>query len=474
MKAILVLATPDLRWAGPIWRLGRKRARPRAAATSLNAPCFVRVPARSLQIMREHLQAVRIAHLLAIVAAVASVAGRANAQTVETIETVRRPLSGSTRYIGLGGASVAIADNTDGVAINAAAAAVRLPYSWSTWDYGFGLDFAVGAWLPKNDLYNRLNTTNASGKTPALFGSLAAIIYYGQGGLGVSAEAQSNAASRQDQVQGIARNLGGNFGALHASLAYGYVDGQLLLGVGPRLVGISFGSNGSGSAAFTSAGVGYEVGVIVKPRIAQYRVAAALKSPINAKLPAALGEARSTARVPWDLALGFAYQFGPRPLNPPLVTVEDFARAWVVDGTPSSADVKRAERALFERYERLQRWYLLVSTELSLTEADGDHVGIEQYWTNGASDTRPIIVPRIGVEGEMIPRHLRLRGGSYYEPARIGLSPSRIHGTGGFDVRLFEWDVFGLHKPFDYWQLSIAADAARSYLNTSFSIGFWH
>ena len=42
------------------------------------------------------------------------------------------------------------------------------------------------------------------------------------------------------------------------------------------------------------------------------------------------------------------------------------------------------------------------------------------------------------------------------------------------DIKLFEWNVFGLIKPFDYWQLSLAADGARSYLNTSFSIGFWH
>jgi hypothetical protein len=39
---------------------------------------------------------------------------------------------------------------------------------------------------------------------------------------------------------------------------------------------------------------------------------------------------------------------------------------------------------------------------------------------------------------------------------------------------LFKWDVFGLMEPFNYWQLSLAADAARSYLNTAFSIGIWH
>jgi hypothetical protein len=407
--------------------------------------------------------------------ALAIVSSRAQAQAdTAVIETVRGPLSGSTRFIGLGGAFVAIADDSEGVAINPASTALRVPYSWSMWDYGFGVDFAVGAWLPKNDLYNQSNGSNTSGKSSALFGSLAAVIYYGHGGFGVAAEAQSNAASRQDQVQGVSRNLGANFGMVHSSLAYGFLDGQLLLGAGPRLVGMSFGRDGSGSSALSTAGIGYEVGVIVKPAVYQYRVAVAYKSPIRAKLPGAMGESVSRARVPWDVAFGFAYQFGPRPLNPPLVTPEDFARASVTSGKPSKADIKRADQALFERYQRLQRWYLLVSTELSVAEADGEHAGIEEHWTDGASNARPIISPRIGLESEVIPHHLRLRAGSYYEPARIGLSPSRIHGTGGFDVRLFEWDVFGLVKPFDYWQLSIAADGARSYLNTSFSIGFWH
>jgi hypothetical protein len=49
-----------------------------------------------------------------------------------------------------------------------------------------------------------------------------------------------------------------------------------------------------------------------------------------------------------------------------------------------------------------------------------------------------------------------------------------LHGTLGGDIKLFRWGVFGLVHPFDWWQLSIAADVAQAYLNTSFSVGFWH
>ena len=74
----------------------------------------------------------------------------------------------------------------------------------------------------------------------------------------------------------------------------------------------------------------------------------------------------------------------------------------------------------------------------------------------------------------MVPRWLRLRAGSYLELATTEQGSARLHGTGGVDVKLFEWNVFGLVSPFDYWQLSLAADGAKQYLNTSFSIGFWH
>ncbi len=416
---------------------------------------------------------------LALLAATCTQLTNARAQTSEPaappvqLDNAHGAIAGSTRFIGLGGAFVAIADDSEGVAINPASVALRLPYSWSAWDYGFGVDFAVGSFLPKNDLYNRAGQ-NGVGKSSALFGSLAAVVYYDYAGVGVSAEAQSNAASNQSQTQGINTDLAANFGMVHASLAYGFFDGQVLLGAGPRVVGLSFDRQSSGSGPLSTAGVGYEAGVVYKPTVQQYRLAATVKSPIDARVSAG-GAEPSTVHVPWEMAFGFAYQLGSRPLNPPFVTAADFARHGSVAPKPSKAELAAAEQQLFERYQRQQRWYLLVSAQISLSESDGDHVGVERYW-NGREDVapQPVVSPRVGMETEVVPHWLRLRGGSYYESARRGVSAARVHGTGGMDIKLFEWNVFGLAKPFDYFQLSLAADAARSYLNTSFSIGFWH
>lgn len=382
----------------------------------------------------------------------------------------RGPVTGSVRRIGLGGAFVALADDTEGVAINPASSAVRQPYSWSDWDTSFGIDFAIGAWLPKNDQYNTEGSDQPAAErdvqeSTALFGSLALLVNYRHLGLGISAEAQRNAASAEDRMQGVDTSLSANFGTVHLNLAYGFLDGQLLLGAGPRLIGMSF-DRSSGASLLSTGGVGYEAGVIVKPIAAQYRFAAAWKSPIDAKVP---GDSGDTAHVPWEVAVGAAYQFGKRPLNPPLITAKELARQQSSDGKPSKAAIEAAEHDLFESYQKRQRWYLLVSGELSISEGGGP-VGLSGL----TAMDRPVISPRLGVESEVIPHHLRLRAGTYYEPALIAGTTSRVHGTGGFDVRLFEWSVFGLMKPFDYWQLSIGADAARQYLNTGFSIGFWH
>jgi hypothetical protein len=393
-----------------------------------------------------------------------------------SFDTGRGPLNGSTRFIGLGGAFVAIAEDSEGVAINPASTAVRLPYSWSEWDYGLGVDVAIGAWLPKNNFYNRPSDSGAVGGSTSLFGSIAADVYYNHFGAGISAEAQRNAATRNDQALGISTSLGANFGIVHLNVAYGFWDGQLALGAGPRFVGVNFDRHTSGSNPLSSAGVGYEAGFILKPAASHYRAAIAIKSPINAKLPGDGGAPPSTLHVPWEASFGFAYQFGAPPLNPRFVTARSVALQNTRGREPTKADLKSAEDELFARYEKSERFYVLISSELTVVEGPGGQLGFDEYWGDDRHELRTgaMYSPRLGVESEVVPHILRLRAGSYYEPPLLSGVRGRFHGTGGLDVRLFEWNVFGLIGRFDYWSLSLAADAARQYLNTAISIGFWH
>jgi len=387
-----------------------------------------------------------------------------SAEDPKTIDTARATIRGSTRYIGLGGAFVAIADDTQGVAVNPASAAVRVPYSWDAFDYSFGIDLGIATWLPKNDIYNAPQSGSSNGGS--LFGSFAILTNYRHVGLGIAAEAEQNVASRKAQP-GFSTKLTANFGLMRPALAYGYFDGQLLLGAGLRVLGFSFGGN-RGSVPLT-AGIGYTAGVIVKPTGKQFRVGVAIEQPINAEVASDDGSALTMVHVPWTAAFGFAYQFGQRKLNSKFVTARDRARKNAAGREPSKEEVKAAKQELFDEYQRDQTWYLLLSTDLSLIQASGNVA------LGGSSPlNRTLVSPRVGIETEVVPRWLRLRTGSYLELATTEEGDSRLHATGGVDIKLFKWSMFGLIAPFDYWQLSLAADGARSYLNTSFSIGFWH
>lgn len=412
-------------------------------------------------------QARRAAVLVfALLSAVATRArGQESTDETKTIDTGRGTIRGSTRLIGLGGAFVAIADDTEGVAINPASAAVRLPYSWDAFNFSFGISLSIATWLPKNDVYNVPRSSGSSGGS--LFGSFAILTNYRHAGFGLAAEAEQNVASQQAAQQGVTTKLTANFGLVRPAIAYGYFDGQLQLGAGLRVLGFSFGGN-RGSVPLT-AGIGYTAGFIVKPTGQQYRVGAAIEQPINAEVASDDGSAATIVHVPWTASLGFAYQFGRRKLNRKFVTASDRARQHTAGREPSREQEKAAAEVLFQEYQADQTWYLLLSTELALIQGIGDvSVG------GAAALHRTLVSPRLGIETEVVPRWLRLRAGSYLELATTEQGHSRMHGTGGVDIKLFEWSAFGLVGPFDYWQLSLAADGARSYLNTSFSIGFWH
>jgi hypothetical protein len=401
-----------------------------------------------------------------VLALVSAISTRARAQTSmeepRTIDTVRGIIRGSTRFIGLGGAFVAIADDTEGVPINPASAAVRLPYSWNDFSLAFGIDFSVATWLPKNNFYG---ASESAGNGGSLFGSFAILVNYRHWGFGLSGEAERNVVSQQ--AQGVSTKLAANFGLVRPAVAYGYLDGQLQLGFGLRVLGFSLDLGQSVLPA--NAGIGYTAGLIVKPKRQQYRIGVAIEQPINSEVGGENGTAPTTVHIPWTAAFGFAYQFGRRPLNPRFVTVAERVRRNTAGRKPTDDDEKKAKKELFDEYQKAQTWYLLVSSELALIQGSSD-VALDR--SEGLN--RTLVSPRLGLETEVVPRWLRLRAGSYLELATTAGGNSRLHGTGGVDIKLFEWDVFGLVEPFDYWKLSLAADGASSYINTSFSIGFWH
>ena len=226
--------------------------------------------------------------------------------------------------------------------------------------------------------------------------------------------------------------------------------------------------------------------------------------------------------LPWDVNVGWAVQFGPRPFNPkwvnPGVVLVNLRRylAWrklererrreallleverqggdvnaaraAIDAqleTEAALDQKhlereerRVDRELRRRYAQLARFYVLLSASVLITGPVRNAVGVESFLQRrvNRSGEQVSLSPRLGVESEVIPHWLRLRGGSYLEPTRFQTSSAaaRLHGTFGLDVRLFPWTVFGLFEEGTSWRAGGVVDGSQRYLGWGATIGVWH
>jgi hypothetical protein len=289
---------------------------------------------------------------------------------------------------------------------------------------------------------------------------------------------------------------------------------------------------------FVSRGVGAELGALWKPVGQPFRIGAAFRSGVttdpdaqsqltpNPEGDRILGDINDPDRfylpnrmqIPWDVNVGLALQIGPRPLNPrwkdpaehndraratllrrsldrkfrhdaalrdPGVATSPAARE-ALDADLDTGDamdelhLERVEdehrRSLKDAFARMPRRYVLVSMSLVVTGQTNDTVGVESFLQRvvARSGERLGFSPRLGVETEFIPNWARARIGTYGEPTRFVSSSNRLHGTIGFDVKLFPWSIFGLFEDGTHWRLSAALDVAPRYLGWGVGIGVWH
>jgi hypothetical protein len=233
--------------------------------------------------------------------------------------------------------------------------------------------------------------------------------------------------------------------------------------------------------------------------------------------------------LPLEIQLGFAYQFGARPLNRRWINPHDRERdlrnemlvrrlrrqrtqvqreqpdaptpsiapppsqlAWLRE--PQDPEFRRAEGERMadedqelqretltaeRRYDQaiaaLPRRYLLVALDVLFVGATDQGIGLEAFLNQEriASGQHPSLAFRVGAEAEPIPNQLRVRLGSYLEPARfMGVHP-RLHGTVGGDLKLFSFDMFGLANPIET-RLTASLDIAESYRSVGVSVGLWN
>lgn len=452
------------------------------------------------------------------------------------VEIFQGPLIAPSRVSGLAGATTAAAEAVEGVYNNAAAPAVREPFSLRWFDYEPSVGIAFPGAYGGTDFANRGEKGD-----PALVERTNRFLYlnggaqlqFGQFGMTVLADVL------QYDVSGVGggNGVGLTIGRGHAVAAYGFLKNQLVVGGGLRLGLVHVSERGPAGARLTMLGASPELGVVVKPDELPWRLGFTARGPVDGEaLPGgsvatdAFGVERagsfvlpSRITLPWEIEAGVAYQFGPRPLNPSWIEPRKDDEAFVLEITRArerrdyrhrlelarlstaspeeraardlyAADLRReeaAERALedAEIAERTQRGYLrrkarylnwpreriLLLASLLVVGASHDAVAVEGFLDQRREFVGQSLAfaPRFAAESEVVANLLRLRSGIYFEPSRFEDGTKRQHFTFGGDLRLFTWDAFGLIQDTTL-RLSTFLDLAPRFVNFGFGIGVWH
>lgn len=460
-----------------------------------------------------------------------------------SIDIYQGAVLSANRVIGLGGAFVAIADGVEGGAINPAAAAARTPYSYGHFDYDLGLGVTFPSAIKNTDFWNSGHRTELppAESLDFLFFNLALQLQFGRWGFGLSSDFQRYSLLRGvDPSRDRTRDrLAAQIAIGHLQTAHAFADGQLLVGVGMRTTGLSVTkesvANVAGQDLFSTVGTGFEAGFIWRPNDWQVRMGAAYRGGFTTRAapqstlllypddPANRLYLPAQVTLPWDVNVGFAAQWGGRPLNPrwidPSQVLQPMRRylEWrayererrrrraeapsadespqerrhrlhqlsvelraeqALDDHERSRVEKELERRLRQRYHEQQRFFVLVTTSLMLSGTVENAVGIESMLDRSVqrSGTRLTFSPHVGVETEIWPNWLRVRAGSYLEPSRFESNQkgARLHATFGFDQKVFAWNVFGAWPADAEWRVGGSIDASRNYLGWGVSIGNWH
>ncbi len=435
-----------------------------------------------------------------------------------------------SRVLGLAGAYTAYGEGVEGVATNAASPAVREIYSTDWWTLDISPSVSLPGGYAGTDFDNRGNTNPdlVSRTNHFLFASIGARVQAGSLGVAVTGELlRYDVTDPKPNQPGLALA----YGRYHAVVAYGFWNNQVIVGGGLRAVTLALTqSNGSltgvvtDKVILTQAGASPEGGVIIKPNDSPYRIGATIRAPVETGLFQSLnkqaasfdGVSRAESYIlpravvqPWEIEAGFAWQLGPRPLNPAWVNPheeETAARARIDSLRRQRADAiavaaTRAERRrLFEadrlerveedrdlaneaarlldirkaRYANWPREKLLVLGSVLMSGASHEAVALEGFLDQKREivGRSVVLTPRAGVEAEPVDNRMRIRLGGYIEPTRFDNGSIRQHFTFGGDIKLFNFDVLGLFP--NPWQLQFILDAAPRYTNYGIGIGAWH
>jgi len=349
---------------------------------------------------------------------------------------------GTARIVGMGGAATADAEGSAGTVANPAAPAIRSATSTSDWDWDFHVDGQSAIYASDLDNNGRDRGGGARLATAGLAGmyrewGLAVVVTTQSSQLGGTATGSLDATATRARIA-LARTFAGE--AITVGLAFDV--GTFTLAETSQI---------PKTTLFEIAGSTLAAGAVWRPPHGDWRVGAAGALPVSGKDvsvrncdPNDCGGLILPDRVeaPWQLGAGVAWRHGESRWN-----------QWVGGSF-------RDEGAV------------LVALDVIVTGRVPDGFGLEAFGEGLAQPSGRHVVAsaRGGVEWELLPGHLRLRGGTYWEPGRFDGVGGRPHLTVGVEGGAIEFTLWGRHR----MRMSLTADLAPRYGNASLSLGFWH
>jgi hypothetical protein len=346
------------------------------------------------------------------------------------LDLTRTVTSGSTRKIGMGGAFVGLAEGNAAIVDNPAAVAYRARAFLKPWEF----DAVLGTLITSDDDTDNSGSTNLINTDQALIdaGVMAQYKNFGIGGV-----AQITAVSSNDLPDNQEAQLVSGV----AAVGYTFMDRQLAVGLSVDPIGARVHNKDSHDPrSFQLKGTGYGAGMIWHPDRGPWRFGAAYKSSVSSDEGLAQSSSPIKAGnliVPSgvlttdSLALGTAYEWDKFPLwkSRPAIGTFDIN---IFGQSPADANGAKA---------------FLTQTEQPVGQ-------------------KTVVTLHTGLEVEAVPRYLRVRAGTYYEPSRYDGISARQHITGGFELRLTKFNIWG-ERPL---AISYAIDSADRYLVSSISI----
>lgn len=452
-----------------------------------------------------------------------------------SIDLYQTAVWAGSKVTSLGGSYVALAYDVDGMLQNAAAPAVRPFFSVSDFDYWLGFGVTVPSSLTGTDFFNSGQKTVEDGAGPdsLIYLTPAAIFQFGNFGVGVNLELQSYGLAGSEE-SGTGR-ISVGFNQMHMQAAYSFGQGELVFGGGVRLLQMEtrLGTGFDRTESMSAIATGAELGVLWQPRGQYFSFGAAFRSGITATAkfsndltlsdegdavfsgPSGSVYLPESAKLPWDLHLGAVYNFGNAPANQPwrsestvvrrrllLLEIEKEDLRVEYEERIGSARSEKEQKELEKEYDeklasidqrmtdakidgywqiqaelaRRSRKIAMVTISVLMAGAVDNAVGIESLQSQVVNRSGEWLVasPRLGSEVEVIPDWVRLRSGTYLEPTRFATGSLRPHYTGGFDVALGVWNVFGIW-PDDYrWRLAGSFDIAEDFQTIGATVAGWY